>query len=414
MSNDAVEAPSRIEPLFFEEQVPRVLADLVGEIQQEVTTLGRDLHPDSADELADLVRMMNCYYSNLIEGHDTRPRDIERALANQELDPERRPLALEARAHVLVQRAIDRAFLEGRLPSATSIAFVKWVHKSFYEEMPAEFRFVRHPDNSTRPIVPGQFRSAAEDDVQVGRHLPPSSDRVPDFMAHFERRFGAAENWASARVIAIASAHHRLNYIHPFIDGNGRVSRLMSHAMALRAGIGGGGLWSISRGLARGLRDRGEYKRMMDHADSPRQGDRDGRGNLSEKALQDFCEWMLSVMLDQVRFAKAAFRFETLNDRYRRLLLDLGHDDRAAKLVAAVLRFGQVERGDAHVVLKTSERTARNTMSKLVQEGFLKSSTPKGAVRVGFPLDYRERLFPNLFADAPIEAPEPPGVSFGG
>ena len=151
---------------------------------------------------------------------------------------------------------------------------------------------------------------------------------------------------------------------------------------------------------------------MMDHADSPRQGDRDGRGNLSEKALQDFCEWMLSVMLDQVRFAKAAFRFETLNERYRRLLLDLGHDDRAASLVAAVLRFGQIERGDAHVVLKTSERTARNTMSKLVQEGFLKSNTPKAAVRIGFPLDYRERLFPNLFADTPIQAPEPPNVSF--
>ena len=412
MSNDAIEAPSRIEPLFFEDQIPRVLADLVGEIQQEVTTLGRDLHPDSADELAELVRMMNCYYSNLIEGHDTRPRDIERALANQELDPERRPLALEARAHVLVQRAIDRAFLEGRLPSATSVAFVQWVHKSFYEEMPAEFRIVRHADGSTRPIVPGRFRLAAEDDVQVGRHLPPSSDGVPDFMTHFGRRFGAAENWASTRVIAIASAHHRLNYIHPFVDGNGRVSRLMSHAMALRAGIGGGGLWSISRGLARGLRDRGEYKRMMDHADSPRQGDRDGRGNLSEKALQDFCEWMLSVMLDQVRFAKAAFRFEMLNERYRRLLLDLGHDDRAASLVAAVLRFGQIERGDAHVVLKTSERTARNTMSKLVQEGFLKSNTPKAAVRIGFPLDYRERLFPNLFADTPIEAPEPPNVSF--
>ena len=127
-------------------------------------------------------------------------------------------------------------------------------------------------------------------------------------------------------------------------------------------------------------------------------------------ALQDFCEWMLSVMFDQVRFAKAAFRFETLNERYRRLLLDLGHDDRAASLVAAVLCFGQIERGDAHVVLKTSERTARNTMSKLVQEGFLKSNTPKGAVRIGFPLDYRERLFPNLFADTPIEAPEPPSA----
>ena len=124
------------------------------------------------------------------------------------------------------------------------------------------------PDGSDRPIVPGAFRSAAGDDVEVGRHRPPSSDRVVDFMAHFERRYGMARG-GSTRIIAIAAAHHRLNYVHPFIDGNGRVSRLMSHAMALESGIGGHGLWSLSRGLARGLRDRGEYKRMMDMADSP-------------------------------------------------------------------------------------------------------------------------------------------------
>jgi hypothetical protein len=34
------------------------------------------------------------------------------------------------------------------------------------------------------------------------------------------------------------------------------VSHLMSHALALDAGIGGQGLWSVLRGLARGLTDR--------------------------------------------------------------------------------------------------------------------------------------------------------------
>ncbi|MDF3153382.1 Fic family protein [Mesorhizobium sp. XAP10] len=57
--------------------------------------------------------------------------------------------------------------------------------------------------------------------------------------------------------------------MHPFPDGNGRVSRLMSHAMALEAGIAAHGLWSISRGLARGVKSRTDYKRMMDHADMP-------------------------------------------------------------------------------------------------------------------------------------------------
>jgi Fic family protein len=404
------ETSARIEPCSFGDDIPRVLADLASEIQRESALLGRDLHPDAAAELTDFVRVMNCYYSNLIEGHDTRPRDIERALAGAELDDERRPLALEARAHVLVQRMIDEAFTASSLPSPTSIGFVTWVHRQFYENMPPEFRAARGKDGQMLPIEPGSFRSKSEEDVAVGRHVPPSSDRVTDFMGYFEQRFRAEHAGASTRILAIAVAHHRLNYIHPFLDGNGRVSRLMSHAMGLKAGIGGEGLWSISRGLARGLKERGEYKQMMDHADSPRHGDLDGRGNLSRAALKDYCEWFLAVMLDQIRFTRAVFKLETLDNRYRKLLTDLGHDKRASDMVSAILKFGQIDRGDASIVLTTSERTARNVVSKLVDGGFLKSSTPKGPLRIAFPLDHRDRLFPSLFADAAIDAPEPPRI----
>ncbi|KEJ94693.1 Fic family protein [Pseudosulfitobacter pseudonitzschiae] len=397
-----LETPGRIEPCFFEDHIPAALADLSVEIQRAASDLGHGLHPDSAAELADLVRMMNCYYSNLIEGHNTRPRDIARALAGAELEAETRPLALEARAHVIVQRAIDQMHRDGTLPAPTSVEFLTWVHRAFYDEMPDEFRVVDHPDGTQEPIVPGRMRQPGDREVAVGRHLPPSSDRVAAFMEHFDKRFRIAERSASGRIIAIASAHHRLNFIHPFPDGNGRVSRLMSHAMALNAGIGGNGLWSISRGLARGLEDRGEYKQMMDHADTPRRGDRDGRGNLSQAALQTFCTWFLQVALDQVTFSAKLFDLGGLEKRYRRLVADTIDDKRAPDLMSAVLRHGTLDRGDAQIVLKTSERTARNTLKLLTSAGFLTSSGPKTPVRLAFPLDYRERLFPNLFAEADV------------
>lgn len=156
-------------------------------------------------------------------------------------------------------------------------------------------------------MEPGAWRHNPGHDVAVGRHVPPSSDRVADFMQHFESRFRFDRMGKAAQIMAIASAHHRFNDIHPFPDGNGRVSRLMSHAMAGVTGIGAHGLWSISRGLARGTDSRGDYKRMMDHADMPRQGDRDGRGNLSEAALKDFILWFLRVCLDQVTFMSELF-----------------------------------------------------------------------------------------------------------
>lgn len=396
------ETPARIEPCLFEDRIPANLADLVVEIQQAASSLGRDLHPESAAELADLVRIMNCYYSNLIEGHNTRPRDIELALEGAALEEATRPLALEARAHVIVQRRIDEDFRSGKLQRPTSAAFLAWVHQAFYQEMPEEFRYVEYPDGRREEIIPGRMRQEGDTEVAVGRHRPPSSHRVADFMAYFENRFDMAERSASNRIIAIASAHHHINYIHPFPDGNGRVSRLMSHAMALRAGVGGQGLWSVSRGLARGLQERGEYKRMMDFADTPRQGDRDGRGNLSEAALQSYCRWFLEVMLDQITFSARLFDLDGLETRYRRLVSDVLADKRAPDLLSAVLRHGSLERGDAPLVLKMSERSARSTLSELTKAGFLKSVSPKTPVRLAFPLEYRERLFPNLFADGEL------------
>ncbi|MBD9450265.1 Fic family protein [Rhizobium sp. RHZ02] len=408
----AEEVPTRIEPAFFEDSIPSSISDLVVEIQAASGKLGQGLHNDSAFELSDLVRVMNCYYSNLIEGHNTRPKDIERALAGVEIEEATRPLALEARAHVIVQREIDRLNRNGTLPPPTSSEFIVWVHRRFYEEMPEEFRFVEGREGPKVEIVPGAFRSKSADDVSVGRHQPPSSQYVKAFMDYFSKRYASTQVGATTKIVAIAAAHHRLNFIHPFMDGNGRVSRLMSHAMAQEAGVGGKGLWSISRGLARGLKDKGEYKRLMDHADQQRMNDRDGRGNLSAKALQDYCEWFLSVALDQIQFSNAVFSFDTLESRYRKLVEDVIDDKRAPDVISAVLKHGSINRGDIGFITKSPDRTARNTLKALLDHGFLKSASPKTPVRLAFPLDYRERLFPNLFTEGEIAAPKPSVPSF--
>ena len=227
-----LETPGRIEPCFFEKHIPAKLVDLSSDIQQKSATLGQNLHPESVNELVDIVRVMNCYYSNLIEGHNTWPRDIELALAGAELDENTRPLALEARAHVIVQRKIDEMYHAGTLPRPVSAEFLTWTHKAFYDEMPDEFRVVKHSDGSQKPIVPGQMRQEGDSEVAVGRHFPPSSALVSTFIDYFDKRFQIGMRSSGSRIIAIACAHHRLNYIHPFLDGNGRVSRLMSHAMA--------------------------------------------------------------------------------------------------------------------------------------------------------------------------------------
>ena len=94
----------------------------------------------------------------------------------------------------------------------------------------------------------------------------------------------------SETIIAAAAAHHRLAWIHPFLDGNGRVIRLISYATLLDT-LDTGGIWSIARGLARNV----DAYAHLANCDLPRRNDLDGRGNLSEEALAEFTRFFLDI-----------------------------------------------------------------------------------------------------------------------
>jgi len=400
----SIEAPSRIEPAFLD-QTPAATTDAIAELSASAATLGKALHPRTAANLADLVRIMNTYYSNLIEGHRTRPRDIQRALAGHfDKDEKRRNFQLEAAAHVRVQAELDRQAAEGKLPDPASVDFLRWLHLEFYKGAPDDLLRIKEGGREFG-MQPGQWRSKPEHDNAVGRHVPPSSGRVADFMAYFEKRYCFEKLGPASRIIATAAAHHRFNYIHPFPDGNGRVSRLMSHAMAHKAGIGAHGLWSISRGLSRGLSPgpdgRDEYKKMMDAADTPRQGDLDGRGNLSLKALNEFVVWFLKVCVDQVKFMSDLFDIDTLA---KRLGTYVDRNDQlkpeAKRLLEEALIRGEFERGEIERITGLPERTARRVLSSVIDAGLLASTTEKGPVSLRFPDDALEILFPRLYPEA--------------
>jgi Fic family protein len=397
----ALETPQRIEPARLEEPSEAV-SDVVAELSAASATLGKALHPKTAANLASLVRVMNTYYSNLIEGHHTRPRDIQRALVGDfDQDQKRRNFQVEAAAHVRVQAEIECQATDATLPEPASADFIRWLHHEFYEDAPEEMLRIKGKNNEFL-MQPGEWRSKPEQDNQVGRHIPPSSTAVPDFMEYFEQRYRFAGLGTAGRIMAIGAAHHRFNYIHPFPDGNGRVSRLMSHAMALHAGIGAHGLWSISRGLARGLAQgpegRAEYKSMMDAADTPRQGDLDGRGNLSLRALNEFVLWFLRVSLDQVRFMSTLFDIDTLAKRLRAYVeRNDTLKSEATRLLEEALIRGEFERGDIARITGLPERSARRVLSSLIDAKLLASDTEKGAVSLRFPDDALETLFPRLY-----------------
>tara|TARA_A100000171_G_C2120682_1_gene140597 strand:+ start:357 stop:1604 length:1248 start_codon:yes stop_codon:yes gene_type:complete len=412
-----IEDVTRIEPAFIEDSMPTELADLAMEIQADSKELGKGLPEASIRQLRTFVGIMNSYYSNLIEGHHTRPADIEKAIAEKN-ENERVPHIVEARVHVEVQDWINQFYFDGKLDDCVSSEFIRDIHLNFYKALPESLHIVQKEGHNDRYVDPGEFRKVEEDDVVIGKHHPPTSTRVAAFMEHFHTRYTMAAKSPINRVVSIAAAHHRFAYIHPFLDGNGRVGRLMSHAMCLKAGVGANGLWSISRGLARGLKGKEEYKIRLAAADLPRQGDRDGRGNLSMAALREFSEWFLAVMLDQIRFTSRMFDFERLNERMPVLAGDVIGAERAAKIVEAILRHGEVARGDIPYLIAGGSkpltgRALQGDIRELIETGFLVSDTKKGPVRINFPIQFREKLFPNLFTDTVLQPPEPPALNLG-
>lgn len=396
-AGDRGETIALMEPLLIAEgsRHRTGLTDFAVELAARSAGFTRSLPTGVQSALGTMVRAMNCYYSNLIEGHDTHPVDIERALkGDYSTEPEKRSLQLEAEAHMAVQEWIDGGGIEGRAATADGLMEI---HRRFCERLPEELLWVEEPDTGERLRVDaGVLR---ERHVRVGRHIPVSPGAVPRFLDRFEAVYsnlGTADT-----ILASAAAHHRLLWIHPFLDGNGRVARLMSYAM-LRDALTTGGVWSIARGLARNVDN---YKMLLAACDATRRNDLDGRSDLSEEAMAEFTRFFLGVCIDQVKFMERLM----VPDRLRTRILIWVEEEvrvgalppRSGAVLEAVLFRGELPRGDVAALLGTGERQARRVTAALMEGEILVSESSRAPLRLAFPARHASRWMPGLFPENP-------------
>jgi Fic family protein len=394
-TQDRGEFVSMMEPLLIGEgsRYRGMLTDLAIDLAQKSAGFRHSLPESMLASLADLVRAMNCYYSNLIEGHYTHPVDIERALKNEySKDARKRDLQLEATAHIAVQKWIDDGALKGRAATTDGI---REVHRRFCELLPDDLLWAEDPETKERvPLVAGEMRRK---DIRVGTHIAISPGAVPRFLDRFEQVYARLNKTDS--IVGAAAAHHRLLWIHPFVDGNGRVARLMSHAMMLDS-LDTGAVWSVARGLARNI---DSYKRYLASCDLPRRNDLDGRGNLSEENLAGFTEFFLRTCIDQVEFMEGLMQ----PDRLRARIVIWAEEEirlkklppRSGSILEAVLYRGELPRGDAPSVVGTADRQASRVVSALIERGVLISDSTRAPLRLVFPAALASRWMPGLFPE---------------
>ncbi len=282
--------------------------------------------------------------------------------------------------------------MEGR---ATTKDGLSGVHRRFGELLPDELLWAEDPETCERiRVVPGKLRDR---DVKVGRHIPVSPGALTRFLMQFETVYSRLGKTDS--ILAAASAHHRLLWIHPFLGGNGRVARLMSHAMLLET-LGTGGVWSIARGLAR---NESTYKRQLMACDAERRNDLDGRGHLSEEGLAELTSFFLTTCIDQVDFMEGLVQPDRLRDRIliwteEEIRADVLPVKSGAVLEAALYR-GALPRGSVAGITGTSERQARRVTSALIDREVLVSESSRAPLRLAFPAKLASRWMPGLFPE---------------
>ncbi|MDD2894189.1 MAG: Fic family protein, partial [Halothiobacillaceae bacterium] len=201
------------------------------------------------------------------------------------------------------------------------------------------------------------------------------------------------------RLLAAFAFHHRLAWVHPFADGNGRVVRLLTHLQLFKLGLASP-LWSLSRGLAR---EHALYYARLANADQPRRGDLDGRGQLTQAGLFEFIEFMLQTSLDQIHYMIEALDRAKMRERLERIamlepsIIEAGIKPEAARALHILISLGRVSRSDFKVFLGLGERVAIDQLKKLIELGLVESPTPKARdLYPGLPVWFAQSLLPDL------------------
>lgn len=397
--------PSQMEPLF--PKVDKSLVDLAMEVYREGAELGGLVNPITRNRISELLRHINSYYSNRIEGEHTNPVDIERAVRQEySADTKKKRLQQLSVAHIKVQKLIDERLETEPDLEVCSKDFLCWIHGEFYNRVPDSFLKIPHPDkDEIITMVPGKIR---EDDVKVGNHIAPEYGALDRFLDYFQNKYSPTKLSGHTLLLAAAASHHRLVWIHPFLDGNGRVSRLFTYAYLRKTKLESYGLWTLSRGLARKDED---YKNMLAYADSSRKGDFDGRGNLSEKTLSEFCNFFFEVALDQVKFMKELLRLDGLRERIigyvnlrsQNMITDEKELRIEAKYVLTeVMMRGEITRGEVQHLIGLGERTASKLISKLLEEELVSSESHRSPLRFNIPPKVVGYYFPKLYPEGTI------------
>ena len=399
-------APTALEPLLPSTPRADKLLEKAHDLRMEAARLSGAFPGGVSTEFVGLLQSMNAYYSNKIEGEHASPLQIAQALLGRfSHEAETARLQHLAVAHIQTERWIQESsplpadlYAAHTVRSIHSHLFSPWGHEDGGGLPPGA------PSGTNKATYsPGVLRTC---DVVIGHHVAPGWQCLEALLQQWAKGYGTARP-GEMQIVAAAAAHHRLLWMHPFVDGNGRVARLQTLAVMQSLDLAPG-LWSPLRGLAR---SGGRYFQRLGDADQPGLDDLDAQGPLSERMLVAWIDFFLDVWLGEVRFMQRMLNQQEMLGRLSALLAyETQMGKRGLRMEALrplhylFVTQGSITRGDFARMTGLGERTATTLIGKLLGAGLLLSDSPRGVVRFGVPMDALRFLLPNLWPEAEAAA----------
>ncbi|AXA25073.1 Fic family protein [Pseudomonas putida] len=361
-------------PYITQDRASEELLDQTVQIMRLDEALHATIPGPLRQPMMNLVQLVNSYYSNKIEGNSSAPSDILRA-EDSPHEIEGNQSLQEIKRHIEAQRRLANVPINQVTVCAK--VTISHLHRELYVGMPDEVLELQSFEPAiTARMVPGEFRTC---EVRVGQHIPPTSQQLHAHLNNFERMYRLDWIHGQSRFFAAAASHHRLMWIHPFTDGNGRTGRLFTDQYLKAAGLSGYGLWSMSRGFSRNV---ATYYDMLCAADAPRLGELDGRGELSDVGLLRWTKFFTETALDELQYFSMMLEPERLNQRIdayfemrsRRAMIDSKGEHlpvlqiECRDIYKTLLYLGEQRRDDIQARLGVSVRTVHSLLSQMCRE----------------------------------------------
>ena len=401
-------APEAMEP-FFPDDAAGTIETLATELLEKIAALNAIGNPITRDAIRQFLVPVEGYYKGILHDENLLPDEVQDFFDGKlsaDAPTRLKQLKLEAEQQVLknLRLILDNPENDD-IPA--SAGFLKKLHKDYLKTLTTigEQHELTTEVNTSK--IAGLYR---ETDVAFGQGMSPYFGSLPFFMSEFENAYdpGAKANKSKIRrIVNIAVAHQRLLWIQPFASENDRIARLYAEACIHFENLNNAGLWSLSRGLAR---NKSTFIEKLHNAGLKRINAMDGRGNLSNKYLIEFCIFYLNTALGQVKFMLRTLETENMVKRignFVDLMVSREKMRTEAKyLLTDVFLKGKISKPDAMRITATSDKTLKLITDDLIGKKLLIAKKEGILMQyyVNYPMVVAPLLFPGLFpADMEIE-----------